>query len=241
MQFVGWYYDEKLTQKVNSTDTIDSDKDFYAKYQYKNVEDFLNNTTFNSYTFDENYKYAVISLNNQQNRDIYLGLNIMSHNFEVYKYDKINNLTIQGSISCLTPIYSKDNKYYYQVSDSLDDTYEVLILEKEKLKENYNFLLSDNAHVSYTNDLKNLIIKDENGNDLTIDIEDSYNYSQDNLLNSENDLLEIFKDLINNKDNNVFSYFNQVWNLMKTNKLFIYFMTLIIGSFIILIIKAASR
>lgn len=241
MQFVGWYYDEKLTQKVNSTDTIDSNQNFYAKYQYKNVEDFLNNTTFNSYTFDENYQYAVISLNNQSNRDIYLGLNIMSHNLEVYKYDKINNSTIKGSTYCLTPIYSKEDKYYYQVSDSLDDNYEVLILEKEKLKENYNFLLSNNAYVTYTNDLKNLVIKDDNGNDLTIDIADSYTYSQDNLLNSENDLLEIFKDLINNKDNNIFSYFNQVWNLMRQNKLFTYFMCLIIGSLIILIIKAASR
>ena len=241
MQFVGWYYDEKLTQKVEATDIIDSDKHFYAKYQYKNVEDFLNNTTFNSYTFDENYQYAVISLNNQQNRDIYLGLNIFATNLEVYKYNKINLSYVQGSTSCLTPIFSKNDKYYYQLSDSLDNDYEVLILEKEKLKDNYNFLLSDNAYVTYTNDLKNVVIKDETGNDITTDIENSYDYSQDALLNSENDLLEIFKDLINNKNNNVFSYFNQVWNLMKTNKLFIYFMCLIIGSLIILIIKSASR
>lgn len=241
MQFVGWYYDEKLTQKVNSTDKIDSDKDFYAKYQYKNIEDFLNNTTFNSYTFDINYQYAVISLNNQENRDIYLGLNILSNNLEVYKYSKETNSILKGSTLCLNPIYSKENKYYYHLDSPLNSEYEVLILEKNKLKENYEFLLSDNAYITYTNDLKNLIIKDDDGNDLTIDIEDSYNYSQDNLLNSENDLLEIFKDLINNKDNNVFSYFNQVWNLMKQNKLFTYFMLLIIGAFIILIIKAASR
>ena len=241
MQFVGWYYDEKLTQKVNSTDTIDSDKHFYAKYEYKNVEDFLNNTTFNSYTFDENYQYAVISLNNQQNRDIYLGLNIMSHNLEVYKYSKETNTTIKGSTMCLTPIFSKNDKYYYYLDSPLNSEYEVLVIPKDKLKGNYNFLLSNNAYVTYTNDLKSLVIKDDDGNDLTIDIEDSYNYSQDNLLNSENDLLEIFKDLINNKDNNVFSYFNQVWNLMKTNKLFTYFMCLIIGSLIVLIIKAASR
>ena len=241
MQFVGWYYDEKLTQKVEATDTIDSDKDFYAKYQYKNIEDFLNNTTFNSYSFDTNYQYAVISLNDQSNRDIYLGLDIMSHNLEVYKYSKETNSILKGSTLCLTPIYSKENKYYYHLDSPLNSEYEVLILEKNKLKENYEFLLSDNAYITYTNDLKSLIIKDDDGNDLTIDIEDSYNYSQDNLLNSENDLLEIFKDLINNKDNNVFSYFNQVWNLMKQNKLFTYFMLLIIGSLIILIIKAASR
>lgn len=241
MQFVGWYYDEKLTQKVNSTDTIDSDKHFYAKYQYKNVEDFLNNNTFNSHTFDENYQYAIISLNDQTNRDIYLGLELMSYNFEVYKYSKETNSTLKGASICLTPIFSKDNKYYYHLESPLNNEYEVLVLPKEKLQGKYNFLLSSNAYVTYTNDLKNLVIKDDNGNDLTIDIEDSYNYSQDALLKSENDLLEIFKDLIINKDNNVFSYFNQVWNSIKQNKLYVYFITLIIGALIILIIKTASR
>lgn len=241
MQFIGWYYDEKLTQKVNSTDTINSDQHFYAKYEYKNVEDFLNNTNFNSYTFDENYLYAIISLNNQENRDIYLGLDIFTTNLEIYKYNKVNLNYEQGSNICLTPIFSKENKYYYQVSDSLDNNYEVLIIPKDKLKGNYNFLLSDNAHVTYTNDLKQVVIKDETGNDITTDVEDSYNYSQDNLLNSENDLLDIFKDLINNKDNNVLAYFNQVWNYLKRSRIFSYFITLIIGALIILIIKAAAR
>lgn len=241
MQFIGWYYDENLTQKVEFTDTIDNDVHLYAKYQYKNVEDFLNNTNFNSYTFDENYQYAVISLNNQNNREIYLGLDIFTTNLEVYKYNKINLDYEKGSNMCLTPIFSKENKYYYQLSDSLDNNYEVLIITKDKLKGNYNFLLSDNAHVTYTNDLKQVVIKDETGNDITTDVEDSYNYSQDNLLNSENDLLDIFKDLINNKDNNVLAYFNQVWNYLKRSRIFTYFITLIIGSLIILIIKAAAR
>ena len=161
----------------------------------------------------------------------------MSYSFEVYKYNKINSEYHQGASLCLTPIFAKDNKYYYHLDSPLNEEYEVLVIPKEKLQGKYNFLLSSNAYVTYTNDLKQVVIKDENGNDITTDLENSYDYSQDALLKNENDLLEIFKDLINNKDNNLFSYFNQVWNTLKQNKLYVYFMTLIIGALIILIIK----
>lgn len=243
MDFKGLYYDEKLTLKFNldQYSEITGDRDFYLKFIYKDVEDFLKNTTFNTYTFNTDYEYAIISLNSKTNKDIYLGLNYIDYSLEIYKYLKEDNNYKQGSVKCLTPYYSKNNKYYYWLESPLDNDYEVLVLPKEKFKDdNYEFLLSNNAYVSYTNDLTKVIIKNDDGQDIETNLENSYNYSQDALL-KENNIIEIFKKLAENKDNNVFSYFNQIWNYIKRSKLYTYLYTLIIGSLIILIIHVAKR
>lgn len=244
MDFKGLYYDEKLTLKFNldQYSEITGDRDFYLKFIYKDVEDFLKNTTFNTYTFNTDYEYAIISLNSKTNKDIYLGLNYIDYSLEIYKYLKNDNEYKQNSVKCLIPYYSKDNKYYYWLESPLDNDYEVLVLPKEKFKDNnYEFLLSNNAYVSYTNDLTKVIIKNDDGQDIETNLESSYNYSQDALLNNENDIIEIFKKLAENKNNNVFSYFNQIWNYIKRSKLYTYLLTLIIGSLIILIIHVAKR
>lgn len=242
MDFKGWYYDEKLTLKVDPDDVLTGDTNLYAKFLYTDVEDFLKNTTFNTYTFDTDYEYAIISLNSKTNKDIYLGLNYIDYSLEIYKYLKKDNEYKQGSVKCLIPYYSKDNKYYYWLESPLDNDYEVLILPKGKFKDNnYEFLLSNNAYVSYTNDLTKVIIKNDDGQDIETNLENSYNYSQDSLINNENNIIEIFKKLSENKNNNVFSYFNQIWNYIKRSKLYTYLLTLIIGSLIILIIHVAKR
>lgn len=242
MDFKGWYYDEKLTLKVNSNDVLTGDTNLYAKFLYTDVESFLKNTTFNTYTFDTDYEYAIISLNDKTNRDIYLGLNFMSYDLEVYKYNKVDLNYGQGPSICLTPYYSKDNKYYYYLNSPLDEDYEAIIIPKGKFKdENYEFLLSKNAYVTYTNDLNKVIIKNDDGQDIETNLSNSYNYSQDALLNNENNIIEIFKKLAENKNNNVFSYFNQIWNYIKRSKLYTYLLILIIGSLIVLIIHVAKR
>ena len=244
MDFKGLYYDENLTLKFNldQYSEITGDRDFYLKFIYKDVEDFLKNTTFNTYTFNTDYEYAIISLNSKTNKDIYLGLNYIDYSLEIYKYLKNDNEYKQGSVKCLIPYYSKDNKYYYWLESPLDNDYEVLILPKGKFKDNnYEFLLSNNAYVSYTNDLTKVIIKNDDGQDIETNLENSYNYSQDSLINNENNIIEIFKKLSENKNNNVFSYFNQIWNYIKRSKLYTYLLTLIIWSLIILIIHVAKR
>jgi hypothetical protein len=59
MDFKGWYYDEKLTLKVDPDDVLTGDTNLYAKFLYTDVEDFLKNTTFNTYTFDTDYELLV--------------------------------------------------------------------------------------------------------------------------------------------------------------------------------------
>ena len=249
MSFKGLYYDANYQNNVKENYIINSDVDLYAKYDYENVDDFLKDNTFKSYTFDENYAYAFISIGKNVGQDVYLGLDFLNYSIEIYKYDKTELKANKNSSFCLTPYFSKDNKYYYRLETINDDYYNVLVLPREKLitEENgiftthYNFLLTDNATVTYTNDLKQGEIVDDTGNKITIDIEDSYNYSQEAFLKDTDDLLTIFKNLLKNKDNNVFQYFEQVWQFLKRSKIFIYLNILIIGALIILIIKAANR
>lgn len=249
MSFKGLYYDDNYQNNVKENYIINSDVDLYAKYDYENVDDFLKDNTFKSYTFDENYAYAFISIGKNVGQDVYLGLDFLNYSIEIYKYDKTELKANKGSSFCLTPYFSKDNKYYYRLETINNDYYNVLVLPREKLitEENgiftthYNFLLTDNATVTYTNDLKQGEIVDDTGNKITIDIEDSYNYSQEAFLKDTDDLLTIFKNLLKNKDNNVFQYFEQVWQFLKRSKIFIYLNILIIGALIILIIKAANR
>ena len=249
MSFKGLYYDDNYQNNVKENYIINSDVDLYAKYDYENVDDFLKDNTFKSYTFDENYAYAFISIGKNVGQDVYLGLDFLNYSIEIYKYDKTELKANKGSSFCLTPYFSKDNKYYYRLETINNDYYNVLVLPREKLitEENgiftthYNFLLTDNATVTYTNDLKQGEIVDDSGNKITIDIEDSYNYSQEAFLKDTDDLLTIFKNLLKNKDNNVFQYFEQVWQFLKRSKIFIYLNILIIGALIILIIKAANR
>lgn len=244
MVFDGWYYDEKLTKRYEIDDEIETDIDLYAKWKYKNTDDFLKNTNFIDYTFDTNYQYAIIT-KGANTGDVYLGLEYMTYNLELYEYDKNNSSYKDGATLCITPYYSKDDIYYYFINTELNDNIEVLVLPKEKLevddKTYYNFKLSDNAHITYSNDLKNFEIYDENDNKINTDIENSYLNSQESLINDENDLITIFKDLFKFKDNKVFQYFNQMWEILKTSDLYAYFIILIVGSLIILVIKSASR
>lgn len=242
--FEGWYYDEKLTKPYNIDDIITNDINLYAKYSYKDVNEFLKNTTFIDYTFDTNYEYAIITKGANLG-DIYLGLNYMTYNLELYEYNKNNASYKDGATLCLTPYYSKDEIYYYVMKAELYNNIELLVIPREKLevddKTYYNFKLSDNAHITYTNDLTKVEIYDDNDNKIETDLSDSYEYSQDALLNDENDLIGIFKDNFKLKDSKIFKYFEQIWNLFKKSELYKYFIILITGSLIILIIKAAKR
>ena len=241
--FVGWYYDKALTQPYKIDDIITNDTNLYAKWRHNNVNEFLNNTTFIDYTFDTNFEYAIITRGSNTG-DIYLGLGHMINNLELYEYDQNNFLYLNGASLCLTPYYSKDNMYYYLMESELYNNIEVLVIPKSKLENQgstfYDFKLSNNAYVTYTNDLTKVEIYDDNNNKIETNLSDSYNYSQDALLNDK-DVVSIFKDLFKFKDNKVFQHFNQMWNLFRKSDLYNYFIILIIGSLIVLIIKAAKR
>lgn len=244
MIFDGWYYDDKFENPYYVDDVLKDNINLYAKWRYENVDDFLNNTNFIEYDFDTNYQYAIISKGDKKG-DIYLGLNYLTYNLELLNYDNINKRYDANKTVCINSIYSKDNIYYYLMDTALTKNYEVLVLPKSTFEKGstpyYKFLLSDNAYVTYTNDLSKAEIYDEEGNKFETDMQDIYQDLQNSLIGDEKNLLTIFKNLLKFKDNKVFRYVVQIWNMLKSTDLYNYFVILIIGGLIILIIKSAKR
>lgn len=241
MVFDGWYYDSKFNHPFNISDSINDDVDLYAKFRYEKVDDFLKNTTFNQYTFDTLYDYAIITKGNNSG-DIYLGLNVNKYDITVYEY-KENLLSYDNERGfCLTPMYSKNGTYYYLLDTTKTLDTEVLVLPKSTFENNnYDFLLTDNAYITYTNNLEETTIYDSSGNQITTNLQDTYQRFQDSMIDDETDLLTIFKKLINLKDNNIFNNITVIWNKLKSTAIYNYLMILIVGGLIILIVKSAKR
>lgn len=241
MIFEGWYYDTNFNNPFNITDNITSDVDLYAKFRYEKVDDFLNNTNFTEYTFDTLYNYAIITKGNNSG-DIYLGINSNRYDITVYEYiENLSNYDNEKGF-CLVPIYSKNGTYYYLLDTTKTLNTEVLVLPKSTFENNdYKFLLTDNAYVTYTNNLEETTIYDSNGNQINTNLEETYQRFQDSMISEENDLLTIFKNLTGLKDNNIFNNINSLWNKFKATPIYNFLMILIVGSLIILIIKSAKR
>lgn len=212
MIFQGWYYDSSFTRPFTINDTISSDVDLYAKYRYERVEDFLSNTTFNEHTYDTGYSYAII--NRGDNGDsVYIGLPFEIYNLEVYEYIESEYRVKDGSSACPVPLYNKNGYFYYDVNTLFTNNQEVLILPRalfEALDPNnfedpndvYKFYLTDNAYISYTNDLSAAQIVDSNGETISINMQNSYELSQqyqelysnpENIFNQMNIFLEKMK------------------------------------------------
>ena len=242
MLFDGWFYDNNYKNIFHINDNFTEETyNLYAKWRYEKVDDFLSNTTFNEYTFDTMYDYAIITKGDKLG-DIYLGLNLNKYEITVYEYNEnLSNYEKEKGF-CLVPIYSKNGTYYYNLDTSSTSYTEVLVLPKTVFENNnYSFLLTDNAYITYTNNLEDTVIYDSNGNQINTNLEDTYQTFQDSMISDEHDLLTIFKNLTKFKDNNVFNNINTIWNKFKRTDLYTYFMILIVGGLIILIIKGAKR
>ena len=212
MLFEGWYYDPNFTQPFTINDTITSDVDLYAKYRYERVDDFLSNTTLNEHTFDTSYSYAIINRGDNGN-SVYIGLPFEIYNLEVYEYIESEYKVKDGSSACPVPLYNKNGYFYYDINTLFTNNQEVLILPRalfEALDPNdfedpndvYKFYLTDNAYISYTNDLSEAQIVDSNGETISINLQNSYELSQqyqelysnpENIFNQMNIFLEKMK------------------------------------------------
>lgn len=212
MVFEGMYYDNTYNNPFNINDTITSDIDLYVKWTFASVDDFLKNVSFNEHIFDTNYEYAIISKGNH-NDDIYFGLDFANYSLEIFEYRPDLNNYKDGSSVCLTPIYSKDGKYYYNVNTLYTSNYEIFVLPRSifdnNIESDYSFLLTDNVYVTYTNDLKDTVIIDKNGNELHTNLKDSYELSQSYLNEYKNadSNFNIMKKYLNELKS-----INSVWN-----------------------------
>ena len=212
MNFEGMYYDNSYNNPFSIDDFINSDIDLYIKWTFASVDDFLKNVSFNEHIFDTNYEYAIISKGNH-NDDIYFGLDFANYSLEIFEYRPDLNNYKDGASVCLTPIYSKDGKYYYNVNTLYTSNYEIFVLPRSifdnNIESDYSFLLTDNAYVTYTNDLKDTVIIDKNGNELHTNLKDSYELSQSYLNEYKNadSNFNIMKKYLNELKS-----INSVWN-----------------------------
>lgn len=192
MIFENWYYDEKLTQPFSTNDNISGDFDLYAKFRYKVVDDFLSDSNFIEYEYDQNYLYALLN-RGDKSKSVYIGLPFEVFDLEIYEYNE-NSLKVKdGASACPVPIIKKDGYYYYDLNTLYTKDQEVLILPKKyfdnSIPENYHFYLTDNAYIHYTNDLAESTITDSNGNEVTVNFKNSYEISRQ------------YHDIYSNKEN----------------------------------------
>lgn len=255
MLFEGWYYDSGFTQPFTLNDHITSDVDLYAKFRYERVDDFLANTPLNKHTFDEHYNYAII--NRGDNGDsVYIGLPFEAYNLEVYEFNESEYKVKDGASACPTPLYSKNGYYYYDINTLFTNNQEVLILPRtlfdeldpnnfENPNDIYNFYLSNNGYVSYTNDLSQAQIINSSGEQISINLQDSYELSQqyqelyskpENIFEQMNIFLDKMKKITSAVKDIIGYLFN---SLNSTLKSFITFLVVLI--LITAIIRFARR
>lgn len=219
MIFDGFFYDPNFTQRFSSFDNFDDHAEveddakvinLYAKYRYKTVDDFLANTDFTTYTFDTNYDYAIINRGN--NSDIvYMGLPFNSYNLEVYEYQENTGTYKNGASVCLVPIFNKGGWYMYELNTLFTNNQEVLIIPRylfDELDPNsfvdpgeqYQFHLTPNAYVTYTNDLTHVTITNSQGQTIDTNLKNSFELSQQyqEMYAHEKDIYAQIKIFLNN-------------------------------------------
>ncbi len=253
MVFEGFYYDKNFTQPFNLlTDNLEEhvylkndDKfiDLYAKWRYEIVDDFLNDINFVEYEFDKNFDYAIINRGNNVN-DVYLGLPFSTFSLEVYEYNESSDIVKDGASACPTPIYSKNGYHIYNINTLFTTNQEILILPRtyfdnldpnsfENPNDMYKFYLSDNAYISYTNDLSEADIVNSTGEHVNINLQNSYElsrqyqeiYSNDNIFSK----VKIFLSKISKSTNAIKEIFQYLFNsLNETIQAFLIFITILI-------------
>lgn len=253
--FNHWYYDEQLTQLYNPNNDITSNIDLYASYIYTSVDSIISNVDFNEFTFPSDYQYAVISIKQDFSQGLYIGLGFNFQYLDVYNYDIQNQVFTNGSLLTLSSIGSKNNYYYYHLSQIDEDSSQVIVLDKSNLtrlgvdnviEHYYTFRLSSNSYIEFTNDLTQVsyYIPTGNGNSQKLenqDISSNYDYTQKFILDSNSDIVTMFLNLIKNGDFTIFNMFKSIWYKFRAYKVLNYFLVLSIGALIVALIKGGSR
>lgn len=256
--FNNWYYDQALTQPFNVNGTLTSNTNLYASYEYTSVDSIISNVSFTEYTFEapnDIYEYAVISVKENFNQGLYIGLGFNFQFLDVYNYEIQNQAFTNGSFFTLQSIGSKNNRYYYHIGQLDNMSAKVIVLDKANLvklgvnneiEHYYTFWVSNNCYVYFTNDLTQIsyYIPDSGGTSQkleNIDISTNYDYTQQFILDSNTDLASILLGLVDEADFSIFDLFKNTWYKFRSYKIFNYFLLITIGGIVVALIKGGSR
>lgn len=243
MKYDGIYFDPNFKHEFiyNSAEDIQrlsEEHNLYVKWRYDSYDSLIQNEALNNMTFDTNYSYMYIT--HQNSSDVYIGLPFNNMLVSSYGYDSETNTYNQETAIGLTPLFEKEGYYYYILRN--DDRFDnwVMVVEKNSFPtNNYNFKITNNAYITYGNDLTEAEIN-INGSIVNTNISDVFGSAKDKYLNSSNDLISTLKNIVGN-NKNLINNFTIVFNKIKTTELWNYFMILIVGTCIIMIIKTANR
>lgn len=242
---VGLYYDQEFTQQVDLDAELTGDLDIYVLWENSELSELINEINFEVYMFNKNYEYGFINIGANKGQKVYLAFKTRFDNLELYTYDKTTNKSSENAILCLNSIGKIDGWYYYEFETNRLNLNEIVLLVKKNLEkgneDKFIFKLSDNASMTYTNDLKKSPIIDETGKTIIIDLNDAYINGQAALVRENSNILGVFNDLFKNKNNNIFTLFSNVWEKIKSSNLYLYILSVIVGSIIIIVIKSANR
>lgn len=243
MIFDGLFFEPNFRHEFiySSTEDIQrltDEHDLYVKWRYNSYDSLIENETLLNMTYDDNYSYMYVT--HQNSSDIYIGLPFNDMLVSAYGYNSETNTYNQEAAIGLTPLFEKDGYYYYILRN--DDRYDnwVMVVERNSFQNNnYNFKITNNAYITYGNDLTNAEIN-INGNLINTNINDVFGSAKDEYINNSNDLISTLKNLIGNHKS-LIQTFSDVFDKLKGTQLWNYFMLLIVGACIIMIIRTANR
>ena len=242
---VGLYYDQEFTQQVDLDAELTGDLDVYVLWENSELSELIKEINFEIYMYNKNYDYGFINIGANKGQKVYLAFKTKFENLELYTYDKTTNKSSENAILCLNSIGKIDGWYYYEFETNRLNLNEIVLLVKKNLEkgneDKFIFKLSDNASMTYTNDLKKSPIIDETGKTIIIDLNDAYINGQAALVRENSNILGVFNDLFKNKNSNIFTLFSNVWEKIKSSNLYLYILSVIVGSIIIIVIKSANR
>lgn len=255
-RFTYWYYDPQLTQLYNHNSEVNSDIDLYAAYEYVSVNSIIDNIDFVEYTYPDEYEYAVISVKQDFSQGLYISLGFNFQYLDAYTYNIVDQAFTNSQFRTLTSIGSFNNRYYYHLLFSDQETTDVLVIDKadlvtlgvdNQIQHYYTFYVSSNCYVYFTNDLTQVsyYIPSNNGSSSTLltnqDVSSVYDYTRQFIIDSNSDIITTFINLIKNGDFSIFQYFTQLWYKFRAFKILNYFLILSLGALIVALVKGGSR
>ena len=248
MIFQGWYYDINFLDPLNITDELTSDIDLYAKFDYVDLYNSLQNITFNEYIFPDDKNFAVLNVTSNYNK-AFIGTEYNFTTLSVFQYNLDTSSFYDNAVYNLQSIGFINQYYYYSFNDITSGNIKIAIISKDQLQGisstgnllTYNkFIASDNINVTFTNDLSSITVYDTSNNEYQLNASDVF-YNNYNIIKNSNDITSMLKQLANQRNKGIFGNFITIWNALKLTPLTAYITLIFVCSIIIFILKVWGR
>ncbi len=234
MYKIEFYFENTLTYKIKVYDDLDSTGSFFKKLSWWNAYlDFLRDYQYFEIHGSDNY--ALISSNKTDNDGrIYFTKND-STNLELYNY---NFSTKQLGLQYITKIYENNTIYSYADFHFSYNDSEILLLKTKvdaDLSNWVSFWVPKGYYVSIVSINEDYEWTDPSGQHHTgskEEIDQNFSYE---------DIFSYFNKINTEDTTEIKQLLNEIWNYFKNSKISTYFLILITGTIIALIVTGVNR